>query len=97
MMVASLVPTLVPLDVLATAPVKRTVPKSANATSEPLDSKSSTIHSAFWPPSADDEVMVLLTDLPVVRFSMTATPLVDEDDVTEKKMTSPAEMDREKS
>ena len=46
---------VVPLPVLADTPVKVTVPQLARGTSEPPDSKSSTIHSAFswhsegWP------------------------------------------------
>lgn len=63
-------------DVAATQSVKVTLPKSANAINELPSSKSSTIHSAFSPPSAEVEVNDLVTVLPVVRFSIVADPVV---------------------
>ena len=47
MIVAPVTPTVVPLFT-AEAPVNVTVPKFANETRDPLDSKSSTIHSALY-------------------------------------------------
>lgn len=58
----------------ATQSVKVTFPKSANAMRESPSSKSSTIHSAFSPPSADVEVRSMVTVFPVVRFSIVAEP-----------------------
>lgn len=60
----------------ATHSVKVTLPKLANAMRESPSSKSSTIHSAFSPPSAEVEVRSLVTVLPVVRFSIVAEPEV---------------------
>ena len=62
------------LDVFALAPVKVTVPKFANGTRELPSSKSSTIHSASCSHRADDEVMDLVTVLPLELFVMTVVP-----------------------
>jgi len=64
-------------EVEATQSVNVTFPKLAKAMSEFPSSKSSTIHSAFSPPSAEVEVKDLVTVLPVVRFSIVAVPDVD--------------------
>lgn len=82
-----------PEPVVAEAPVKVTVPKSANGTREPPEEKSSTIHSALsscrawvWP------VNVWLTEVPLDTFFTTAVPAVVEVAVTVTVIVSPAEM-----
>ena len=82
-------PTL-PLAVLALAPVKVTVPKLANGTSEEPSSKSSTIHSASCSHSAAVDVSDLVTDLPFVLFVITAVPFFVLDAVTVSVTESPA-------
>lgn len=52
MIVAPVTPTELPVERPAEAPVKVTVPKLVRVTREPPSSKSSTIHSAFWPARA---------------------------------------------
>lgn len=94
MMVAPVTPTLLDPD-LAEAPVKVTVPKSANVTKELPSSKSSTIHSALVSqrsPSEPSFVKVCVTVSPLVLFSMTAVPAVLLVAVTVTVMESPAEM-----
>lgn len=74
MMVPTLGPSVEPEEVVATAPVKSTVPKLAKGTRALPSSKSSTIHSAFSPQREAEELMDLVTVLPLVMFSMTAVP-----------------------
>ena len=93
MVVAPLTPT-VPESVLAEAPVKVTVPKSAKPTRLPFCSKSSTIHSALVSQreaGVDPLLKVCETFWPLVVFSMTAVPPVRLDAVTVTVMESPAE------
>ena len=74
--VAPLTPT-VPLLVVAEAPVKVTLSKSAKGTSPPLDEKSSTIHSALVSQRLALWLLkVCETDFPVDWFWMTAVPPV---------------------
>lgn len=85
------------LSVLATQSVKVTSPKSAKATNSLFCSKSSTIHSAFSPPSADVDVISMVAVLPVVRFSTVALPVVVVVALTYMLITSPADISRVKS
>lgn len=82
MTVASVTPSLDD-EVEATQFVNVTLPKSANATRASFSSKSSTIHSAFWPSSAEVELSDMVAVLPVVTFSIVATPVVLEVAVTD--------------
>jgi len=69
--------------------------KLAKLTCDPPDSKSSTIHSAFCPPRAAEESGAetdVLTVLPVLTFSKTAVPVVEEVAVTVTWMVLPGEM-----
>ncbi len=84
-------PTVEPLLVVADAPVKVTVPKLAKGTSEPPDSKSSTIHSALYSQSAGWLENVCVTVLPFVLFVIVAVPPVFEDAVTVTVTVSPEE------
>lgn len=77
MIVAPVTPTLVPLFT-ADAPLKVTVPKLANETREPPDSKSSTIHSALYSQSEPREASLLkvwVTDVPVGYVSLVDSDL----------------------
>lgn len=68
---APVTPTVEPL-LTAEAPVKATVPKLANETREPPDSKSSTIHSALYSqrePRLASLEKVWVTDFPGWGFS----------------------------
>lgn len=92
---APVVSTVAPELVPAVAPVKVTAPKFANATRLFPCWKSSTIHSAFWPPRTALEVggvKLLDTLLPVVLFVMVTTPAFEEVDLTRREMVSPALM-----
>jgi hypothetical protein len=86
---APLGPVEVPLEVVATALVNLTVPKSAKGTREEPDSKSSTIHSASnsqrdgWPEKVWDTVF------PVDSFVMVAVPPVLLDAFTVMVTVSP--------
>lgn len=82
MTVASVTPSL-DEEVEATQFVNVTLLKSANATRASFSSKSSTIHSAFWPSSAEVEFSDMVAVLPVVTFSIVATPVVLEVAVTD--------------
>jgi len=69
--------------------------KLAKLTCEFPSSKSSTIHSAFWPPrAAEDEgaETVVWTVFPVLTFSRTTVPRVEEVAVTVTEMVLPGEM-----
>src|SRR5437879_1378898 len=78
---------------VAAAPVKVTVPKSAKGTREPLDSKSSTIHSALYSHSwFDSPLKEWVTVLPVETFSTVAVPADLLDAVTVILMTFPDAM-----
>ena len=79
-----------PEPVFALAPVKVTVPKLANGTSELPSSKSSTIHSASCSHSADDDEICFVTVLPLELFVMTAVPDVVLEAVTVSVTESPA-------
>ena len=82
------------LLVVAAQFVKVTVPKSAMETGEPFTPKSSTIHSAFWPPSVVDEsgaLNVFETDLPVDSLVRVTVPSEDELATMETAITSPAD------
>jgi len=75
---APVTPTVVPLFT-ADAPVKATVPKFANATCDPPESKSSTIHSALYSqsePKLASLLNVCVTLLPVVLLVILAVPPV---------------------
>ena len=89
MRTAPLGPTLL-LAVFALAPVNVTVPKFANGTSELPSSKSSTIHSASCSHSAELDVMLFETVLPLLLFVITAVPDVVDDAVTVSVTLSPA-------
>lgn len=73
--VAELTPSL-DSAVAAMQSVNVTVSKLAKATKSVPSSKSSTIHSAFWPPSAEVEVRSMVATSPVVKFSIVALPVV---------------------
>ena len=81
----------VPEDEVADAPVKLTAPKSAKGTRLPLDSKSSTIHSASYSQSEGWPEKVCVTDVPLELFLITAVPPVLEVAVTVVVTESPAE------
>lgn len=73
--------------------MKLTVPKLQNETSEPPDSKPSTIHSAFcWQRGYEGEERCFDTLCPFDMFSMKAIPSVVEEAVTVSLMVSPALM-----
>jgi hypothetical protein len=84
----------VELAVEAEQPVNVTLPKSAKATSDPPLSKSSTIHSAFWPPRSEEELGAL-SDLdtvsPVDSLFIVTFPLLRELAWMVTVMTSPAD------
>jgi hypothetical protein len=82
MTVASVTPSL-DEEVEATQFVNVTLLKSANATRASFSSKYSTIHAAFWPSSAEVEFSDMVAVLPVVTFSIVATPVVLEVAVTD--------------
>lgn len=66
--------------------MKLTVPKLQNETSEPPDSKPSTIHSAFcWQRGYEGEERCFDTLCPFDMFSMKAIPSVVEEAVTERE------------
>lgn len=99
MIVAPDGPTAVPL-LVAEAPVKVTVPKSAKGTSEQSpeevhSEKSSTIHSALYSHNEPSVTPLkeCVTVVPVVKFSMTALPPVLEVAVTVIWIESPAEIE----
>lgn len=84
----------VPEEVVASAPVNSTVPKLANGTSsqvEPHSSKSSTIHSALYSQSLEEEDTVLDTVVPLVLFSIVKVPSVVLMTVAVTVTESPAE------
>ena len=85
-------------EVCAIAFVNKMLPKFANGTGLPFTSKSSTIHSAFWPPrlveeDGDGADMVVETDCPLLRFLTVAAPRVEEIAITDTLMLSPAEIE----
>ena len=96
-MISKTVAPLKPSDsllVVATQFVKVTVPKPAMETIEPFFPKSSTIHSAFWPPSVADELgalNVFETDMPVDSLVRVTVPFEDELATMETAITSPAD------
>jgi hypothetical protein len=83
-------PTVLPDDLVATALENVTVPKLANGTRPPFDSKSSTIHSASYSQSAGWPENVCVTDVPLVLFLIVAVPPVLEDALTVTVTESPA-------
>jgi hypothetical protein len=90
--VPELGPSVLPVLVVATAPVKVTDLKLAKGTRDPFSSKSSTIHSAFSRHKALVLVRDLVTVLPVLTFEMTAVPALVVLAVTVILITLPAEM-----
>ena len=91
MSVAPAGPTVFPLSVVAVASVNSTFPKFANGTSLPPTEKSSTIHSASCSHRALEEVMDLVTVLPLELFVITAVPALVEVAVTVRVTESPGE------